>query len=186
MRGGSFDLTLATDGARLCYSQPGGLCSLGDCDGLCGGIRRGAVALLHDGEHSGRHASQIIRCAAGGEVRSSRAGHVVVATVYKVAQRTAIGTGGGEGRGGRRRRRRGFRAAGVGGGAGFGGSHHKVICFGLWSKVTCHFTIIIDFSRVCRILYLNGIGVVRRESTLNYIFIFYRICDSKRIRVQNG
>ena len=95
---------------------------LGDRDDLCGGIRRGgAVALLHDGERSGRHAIQIMRRAAGGEVRNSRAGHGIFTAVYKVAQRTAIGTGGGEGRGGRGLLRCGKCGDGIG--LRFGSQH---------------------------------------------------------------
>ena len=95
------ELAVVTGSSAVNSRHAGRRCSLGDRDGLCGGIRRGgAIALLHDGEHSGRHAIQIMRRAAGGEVRNSRAGHGIFTAVYKIAQRTAIGTGGSEGRAG--------------------------------------------------------------------------------------
>ena len=73
---------------------------LGDRDGLCGGIRRGgAVALLHNIDGTGGQTSKG-NISVRYNIRPRAAVDLILQAAVHTAQRTAIGTGGGEGRGG--------------------------------------------------------------------------------------
>ena len=110
MRGGSFDLALATDGARLCYRQPGGLCALRHSNALYRGFAgRAAVANILYLNPLGCGHTGNIHTGAGNSVPHAATIHAILhgrcvsAADY---QRTRISAGGGKARVRLRRRRR--------------------------------------------------------------------------------